>query len=401
MIKEEDKQFLLKLDPKTMTKSFFDQTFTKRYDKNTGKVVPARFNFQDKFKLKAKEYVNDKEVETNVGQFIVNKFLYEAIPAIQKVVGYVAEPIGKKKLGEIENKYLAKALLDGSITTDDMANYLNRIQWLGHTINPNVAPSFTEDTTKNIENIRKRRDDLYEKHKEELAKGNVVIANQIETELIDMAKKQLSDDVGLTLYTSGARGSFENNYKNLFLTRGPVYDPTIGRFRVIKRSYMEGLEKDDVPSYGTEVINGAYPKAMETAVAGYATKKFFAAYQAVVLDERGSDCHTKAFRKVLITNKNSSRLMYRYIVEGGKLVMLDNSNMQKYIGKVVDMRSPLYCTGDKLCSKCAGDLYYRIGIKNIGLTTSAIGSALLNLLMKAFHDSSVKISDIDMNKMLI
>ena len=205
----------------------------------------------------------------------------------------------------------------------------------------------------------------------------------------------------MSLYTSGTRGSFDNNYKNLFITRGPVYNPNSGKFQIVKRSFMEGLEKDDIPSYGTEVINGAYPKAMETAVAGYATKKFFAAYQSIVLDSRGSDCKTKAYRVVQLTNKNASRMMYRYIIEGEKLIMLDNSNINSYIGKTVKMRSPLYCTGDKLCSKCAGDLFYRIGIENIGLTTSSVGSSLLKLLMKSFHDSTVKISDIDLNKMIL
>ena len=398
---EEQKKFLLGLKPEEMTKEFFDTYFAITYDKNTGKMVPAKFNFQDKFILKAKEYVNKSDVETNVGQFIINKYLYEPSPSMQKVVGYVAEPFTDGKIKEIESGILSKALLDELIAVDDMAAYFDRIQWLGNTVHTIVAASFTQNTTKNIDKIKKRRDALYEEHKVELSKGNVLVANQIEKELISMAKEELKDDIGMTLYTSGARGSFDNNYKNLFLTRGPVYNPATGRFQIIKRSYMEGLEKDDIPSYGTEVINGAYPKAMETAVAGYATKKFFAAYQAVVLDERGTDCKTKAYREVLITSKNAPRLMYRYILQGNKLVMLDNSNIKSFIGKKVQMRSPMYCTGDKLCSKCAGDLYYRLGIKNIGLTTSSVGSSLLNLLMKSFHDSTVKISDIDINKMIL
>lgn len=398
---EEQKKFLLGLKPSDMTKEFFDMYFAIKYDKTTGKMVPAKLNFQDKFILKAKEYVNTSDVETNIGQFIINKYLYEPSPAMQKVIGYVAEPFTDGKIKEIESGILSKALLDGLVAVDDMASYFDRIQWLGNTVHTIVAASFTQNTTKNIDKIKKRRDALYEEHKVELSKGNVVVANQIEKELIGMAKEELKDDIGMTLYTSGARGSFDNNYKNLFLTRGPVYNPATGRFQIIKRSYMEGLEKDDIPSYGTEVINGAYPKAMETAVAGYATKKFFAAYQAVVLDERGTDCKTKAYRNVLITSKNAPRLMYRYILQGDKLVMLDNSNIKSFIGKTVQMRSPMYCTGDKLCSKCAGDLYYRLGIKNIGLTTSSVGSSLLNLLMKSFHDSTVKISDIDLNKMLL
>lgn len=401
MITETNKAYLLSLKPDQLTKQWFDENCSRHYDPVMKKMTEPKFNFQDKFTLKPNEYVNTTKVETNVGQLLVNKYLYEAIPNIQKVLGYIAEPITNGKLGSIESDELSKALLDGHVTSEDMCQYFNRLQWLGNTIHTNVAPSFTEGTTKNLAKVMKIRDKLYEENKEALAKGDAVVANKIEKQLIDMTKEELKDDIGLTLYTSGARGSFENNYKNLFLTRGPVYNPNTGGYQIIKRSYMEGLEKDDVPSYGTEVVNGAYPKAIGTAVAGYATKKFFAAYQSAVLDKRGSDCGTKAYRKTLITKKNYQKLMYRYIVEGNKLIMLDNSNIKSYIGKVVNLRSPLYCVGDKLCSKCAGDLYYRLGIENIGMSTSAIGSSLLKLLMKTFHDSSVKISEIDVNDILI
>lgn len=401
MITDKDKAYLLSLKPDDLTKRWFDENCSRHFDPVMKKMAEPKFNFQDKLKLKKNEYVNTTDVETNVGQLLINKYLYEAIPNIQKVLGYVAEPITKDKLGEIESGVLSKALLDGQITSGDMGAYFDRIQWLGNTIHTNVAPSFTEGSTKNISKIMKIRDKLYEENKEALAKGDAIVANKIEKELIAMTKEELKDDIGLTLYTSGARGSFENNYKNLFLTRGPVYNPNTGGYQIIKRSFMEGLEKDDVPSYGTEVINGAYPKAIGTAVAGYATKKFFAAYQSATLDKRGTDCGSKGYRETLITKKNYQKLIYRYIVEGNKLVMLDNSNIQSYIGKVVKMRSPLYCVGDKLCSKCAGDLYYRLGIENIGMTTSAIGSGLLNLMMKSFHDSSVKISEINIDDILI
>lgn len=401
MITDTDKAYLLSLKPDDLTKEWFDTNCSIHFDTEQKKMVEPRFKFQDKFKLKPKEYVNTTEVETNVGQFLVNKFLYESVPAIQKVVGYINEPITDGKLGSIESGVLSKALLDGKITAEHMAEYFNNIQWLGNTIHTNVSCSFTEATTKNLPKVMKLRDKLFEENKEALLKGDAVVANKIEKELIAMAKEELKGDVGLELYNSGARGSFENNYKNLFLTRGPVYNPNTGGYSIIQRSFMEGLEKEDIPSYGTEVINGAYPKAIGTGVAGYATKKFFAAYQSVVLDKQGSDCHTKAYRTVVITPNNAQKLMYRFVVEKDGLVMLDNSNIGKYIGKEVKLRSPLYCIGDKLCSKCAGDLYYRLGIENIGMTTSAIGSNLLNLLMKSFHDSSVKITEINVDDILI
>ena len=107
----------------------------------------------------------------------------------------------------------------------------------------------------------KLRDKLFEENKEALLKGDAVVANKIEKELIAMAKEELKGDVGLELYNSGARGSFENNYKNLFLTRGPVYNPNTGGYSIIQRSFMEGLEKEDIPSYGTEAYQWCLSKS--------------------------------------------------------------------------------------------------------------------------------------------
>ena len=96
--------------------------------------------------------------------------------------------------------------------------------------------------------------------------------------------------------------------------------------------------------------------------------------------------------KVLLTENNIDDFLYRYIVENNKLVMIDNENKNLYINKVVNMRSTLFCNGKTFCNKCAGELYYKMGIKNFGLTAGTIGSKIMNESMKKFHDMSLKYS---------
>ena len=48
-----------------------------------------------------------------------------------------------------------------------------------------------------------------------------------------------------------------------------------------------------------------------------------------------------------------------------------------------------------ICEKCAGNLFNRIGITNIGVATSQIPSTLKNKSMKAFHDSTLKLVQFD------
>jgi hypothetical protein len=87
---------------------------------------------------------------------------------------------------------------------------------------------------------------------------------------------------------------------------------------------------------------------------------------------------------------------YRYVLEdNGKLTEITPENIKNYVGKTVKLRSPLFCKGENICSKCAGSLFYRMGVKNAGLLTSNFSSVLMNLFMKKFHDTSVKFKKID------
>ena len=90
-----------------------------------------------------------------------------------------------------------------------------------------------------------------------------------------------------------------------------------------------------------------------------------------------------------------SMLMYSYIVEGSKLVRLDSTNMDKYKGKTVKMRFSSLCRSERICNKCAGDLYYLLGVENIGTATPQLASAVKNIFMSSFHDSVEKFTQMD------
>ena len=60
----------------------------------------------------------------------------------------------------------------------------------------------------------------------------------------------------------------------------------------------------------------------------------------------------------------------------------------------------MFCGADSgVCMTCAGKQYEQIEIDAIGLTTSTLTGALLNLKMKAFHDASVKVTPINLDDM--
>ena len=104
-----------------------------------------------------------------------------------------------------------------------------------------------------------------------------------------------------------------------------------------------------------------------------------------------------------VTKDNKNKLFKRYYLNGNKLELLEMDVLDKLVGRIIKIRSPLFCCAPpgKICNKCAGDVPYELEIENIGLTSSAIGSGFLNLLMKSFHDSTVKTSSINIDRMII
>ena len=124
------------------------------------------------------------------------------------------------------------------------------------------------------------------------------------------------------------------------------------------------------------------------------------AFQHLKLLPKGSDCGTTKTLKVYLTEKNISGWMYSYIVDNGKLVELTSDNRNKYLNKEVKFRFSALCEAKDghFCNKCAGNLFYRLGMYNVGAATPQVPSKVKVLLMKKFHDSVINFSDMDIEK---
>ena len=95
--------------------------------------------------------------------------------------------------------------------------------------------------------------------------------------------------------------------------------------------------------------------------------------------------------------------MYSYIIEGSKLVELTSENKSKYIGKKVKFRFSALCESKTgICNKCMGNLYYRLDMKaNVGTSLTQIPSTQKNISMKAFHDSTQSLYEMDLDKVFL
>ena len=267
---------------------------------------------------------------------------------------------------------------------------MNRLSWLAFTFNTEVSTSLTVDSLKENPVVAKEKKRLMEgKYKEALANNDAAMIAQMEAELIKVAEKELANDPALDLYKSGARGSMDS-YKTSQIMKGPVYNESKHQYEIVTKGLSRGVEKKDIPVLANSMILGQYNKSIAPGDCGYLTKKLSAAFQSVVLDKKGTDCGTKMYSTVTLTPDNLKFYKFNFIIEGSKLVRLDPTNYDKYLGKTVKIRTNNYCLSKNICNACAGDMAYLIGLQNIGLTTPRISNSMLQGRMKQFHNANVK-----------
>lgn len=385
---------LLSMKSSDITFDYLVELFGRKKEGNTTVVPP--YHPTDIAVIRPMKYHKNKQaIRTTVGRIIFNKIILED-NQLEEKVGFVNHKINAKGLSELE-KILAILLTSDTITAEQMASYIDSRDWLGLQLHAVITTSFTAPTIEIPKEVKTLKDQLLKKYKKELDAGDVVTAEKVEKELIKKTEEVLEGDPGLDLYYSGARGSIGNNLKNIILMKGAIYNPLTKKYDIVRSSLMDGIEKSDIPAFANSVVTGAYPKAVGTADSGYLAKQLIAGMQTEIIDDDGTDCGTDKTLEVTLTESNKSDFINRNIKVNGKPYLLDENNIKNYIGKKIHVYSPMFCTGDRLCSKCTG----RYNNKFIGLDASKVATTLTNLNMKKFHNNVIKTNQLNPDEILL
>ena len=388
----EDIKYILSLKPNDITKT----TVISLFGEFNGK---SRFNPYDEITIPKDSYgnhpyMNKKQFITTIGVYLFNlHFISEKFQHVFN--GYINKTINGKEFGKI-NSRLSYALLEDDITTDDMDYFLMRAEKFKPFVSI-ISPTMTEKMLTCSTVASKKVNELYKnKYKERIDNKDPFAADQLEQEALDYMREYLKGDESMDLYDSGARGSFGNNFKNMFVSKGATKDPDTGEYNIIMSNYMNGISKEDYPTMANALSSGPFGRAKLTALGGYKEKQISSAYQHVTLDKDGSDCHSKNYIEIYLDDTNIDKYMYSYIIDGSTLVELTSKNVSKYLNHVVKMRFAHLCNSKTgYCNKCAGNMFNRLGFKNIGLALAIIASTQKARTMKSFHDSTIKFTEMN------
>jgi hypothetical protein len=365
---------------------------TPKYNKDN-KIIgvnPPKYYTSDEFLLKKDILVNCKnDTETTFGLYIFNLFCL-ATP-FGDIIPYFNKPFNPKNSDKVIND-INSALISNKITGEQFAQYQDNFLFLSY-----KSTLYTPGMSLNMFKVNKKVKALKEKLLKEnpdIIKNNDYIAynNKIEKPLLELAKEELKNDPSCVWYERGGKPKFTNVYKNNAIGIGAIHDPVTDSFKIEPNSFMEGIPREKLNVFANMLIGAAYSRAVATQDGGAKTKYIYAAMQSVILADKGTDCKSHKYEKKIITVSNVKANLGRYIVnrDDKTLEQLTFENMNKYIGKEVEMRSVLYCFHEKnYCNICAGEYLYDIGLKNAGNTSSNMSSRMMNMALKQMHSSTL------------
>lgn len=336
---------------------------------------------------------NTNTFKTTFGIWVFNIFLFQSLGLSSIVNGYINDNINKKKFGKLHQKLLY-ALMEDKIDTDQYKKFIEYVDFImpWETF---LAPAQSSKLLACTKEIDKLKAKLIKQNQAAVDAGDTAVVEDIETELLNFAKEYLKDDPSLDAYLSGAGGTLENNFKNMYVMKGVIRNPDPNakqEYNTVTSSFIDGISTDEYSLLANSLAGGPYSRVKKTELGGYWEKLIVSALSSITVDDPGSDCGTDKYIETVLTNDIIDSFMYSYIIKNdGKLEELTSENIDKYRNKKVKVRSTLFCknTNGTVCHHCAGNFFYRRGNRNAGLACSQIATRLKLTSMKAFHCSTI------------
>ena len=318
-------------------------------------------------KFKHPKKTKGKEITTTFGRVLFNALLPEDYP-------FIDEPVDKKKLRkiltDIANRYDDK-------TYKKVVHDLQRYSLLLSTITP---ATIEVSKLKLPEELQKEKDELLNN----ADKMNPVEFDAKVDELYDKLQKYLEKE-GVTFFDmvkSGTKGK-KTDLQQLFIAWGPAYQPLSDDMPIVAHSLLEGLTPEEMYYGANKARFAAYLKSIQAAPLGYYSRKARWALADVKLSKTTEDCKTNKYFELKVTDKIAPLIKGRYYLneKTNKLEVIDDNNIDKLIGKLIKIRSPLYCKAkDGICKTCYGKLIDKIKTDELGITATG---PLYNILLNA------------------
>lgn len=299
----------------------------------------------------------------------------------------ISGPAGKKQV----NKMIKEANNEFFQTNRKVySEFVANIMRLGAKYYTLIPVTFSIDDLKLPESILKLKPQLDNATPEQAQRIIEKMEKMLEVYLVENQ---------LNLGIIGAAGGLKNGYSQLrqiLICKGIVAGPK-GTIDTIKDSYCEGMKSYDFFSSGYASRSGIIDRVLNTADTGYLSRRLVYALQRVEANPELKDCGTKKTITLKVTPDIAGRLTGRYVYnEDDKLELFDKD---KWMNKIIRLRTPVFCKSTGICRHCYGELLMRNRTRYVGvLAAQILGERLSQVTMKQFHvggSINVKLINID------
>lgn len=363
----------------------------------TGELIPIEgssrqqrlFDFQDPLTLEPDDLPNVKErVETTYGVALINAMIL-CYPFNGKIAYVNDNVISGRKLDSLVAKRLVDYPVDGKerepdkIYIDELLKYQDALTAIAGLSQLCTVAATAKTMTINPA-ILKRRDELFEQHKHEMHRPDVLAA--IDKELTELDRKDFAGDPAEQFFIKD--NSFKIGRKKAHISYGleEGFGAGITKPVFIKGPLRDGLDFNDLPSIADASRSGSYSRGKETALGGESVKYFYRVFQNTKISEE--DCGAIHGLYFNIDEHIWKDLIGRSIIVNGKSTPLTEDDAKQCIGKRIEIRSPYLCKTEapSYCAMCAGKAL-AMNPTGVHVEISDVGSAFLGLAMSKMHGS--------------
>lgn len=343
-----------------------------------------------------------KTYTTTLGRLIINKVVFASVWD-NKVWDLVLTPLYGDGVENLIVKIKDYIVEDKINDVKVLQQVIDRYTEFGLRLSTIYNANITNTMILSNEEFDKHRDETLNAIKEQVEnEKDVELLNKAIDGLVEDAKKEFRDDQMMEIYESKNSGKLDNHFRNMNIAMGGL--PMIGGgTAIILDSLGDGVKPVHFPALANVGMVGAISRAKQTALAGTLLKQISNAMQNV----RGikGDCGAK--EGVVMRNARRVDLMYKYVINSnGSQTYITSDNVDKYIGKDVEVRHVLKCKmkDGHFCSHCIGEEPFKLAGRDmlyIGMFVFDVSSAILNMFMKVTHNLGADIFRIvDLDKFI-
>ena len=309
---------------------------------------------------------------------------------------------GRWNIGDVDKKVVAllvdndpddeNKLFPGKITCTQLDHYVANLQMfeaITHMVSHAATPRSVLPPT-GIEAERKRLQKIYTNL------NDPVEAVKYENALRDFDTKYLEGDPSLGIVLSGKNKNTARVKMYMAMGSEPNFTKELQEHYMTKALNDGGVQSKSEHSVQMSGVRaGSYFRGVETQIGGTGSKIIIRALNYVTVSD--TDCGTKRTLSYPVDSVNVKNLNGLYHIVSGKPVLIEAADLPALVGKVIERRTPIYCTEprDKLCKVCAGERLYRFR-NGMQLSGMDIGNTLIYYAFKKMKGVTLSITDVDL-----